>query len=233
MERLFHRFAYEMRKTSRRGEKMKTAITSLSLVFAFGIFISTSFADARSEGAPTKALPADQSLINKQRLNFKVGERGLDSLSFNGELLVVSPESGELQPQKSAFRGVLDAVLPLSSAGVGTPNKRLDAIDLSYLWGRISCAYGQQHDRLTMSIEVSNSSAKAVDEFWLRLMELKFPRIPNGGPLEAGMFGFGFKGPEWRLHEGPLSIPSIADPRFVVPIVSVDYGTGTLNFSSD
>ena len=47
------------------------------------------------------------------------------------------------------------------------------------------------------------------------------------------MFGFGFKGPEWPLHQGPASIPSVADPRFVVPIVRVDYGTGALNFCSD
>jgi len=47
------------------------------------------------------------------------------------------------------------------------------------------------------------------------------------------MFGFGFKGPEWRLHEGPLSIPSVADPQFVVPTIHVDYGTGALTFCSD
>ena len=47
------------------------------------------------------------------------------------------------------------------------------------------------------------------------------------------MFGFGFKGPEWPLDEGPLSIPSVADPQFVVPIIQVDYGTGALNFCSD
>ena len=64
-------------------------------------------------------------------------------------------------------------------------------------------------------------------------MELTFPRVPHGGTLEAGMFGFGFKGPDWLLPEWPPSIPSVADPRFVVPIVRVDYGTGVLNFCSD
>ena len=166
-------------------------------------------------------------------LNFVVGARGLDSISFNGESLLVSPESGQLRPQKSAFHAVLDAVLPFSSAGVATPSKRPDTIDLSYPWGRISCAYRKQDDGLMMSIEVSNTSAGAVNEFSLRLMELKFPRVPNGGPLEAGMFGFGFKGPEWLLDQCPPSIPLIADPRFVVPIVPVDYGTGALNFCSD
>jgi len=84
-----------------------------------------------------------------------------------------------------------------------------------------------------MSIEVSNASAKPIDELSLRLMELNFPGIPTGGTLEAGMFGFGFKGPEWPLHQGPASIPSVADPQFVVPIVQLDYRSGALNFCSD
>jgi hypothetical protein len=190
-------------------------------------------AKTESQRNPTPTAAPRLSSAPAQGLNFVVGARGLDALSFNGESLLVSPKNGELQPQKSAFRAVLDAVLPLSSAGVATPNKKPDTIDLTYPWGRVSCTYSKQGDRLTMSIEVSNTSSKAVNEFALRLMELKFPRIPNGGPLEAGMFGFGFEGPEWLLDQCPPSIPLIADPRFVVPIVPVDYGTGALNFCSD
>jgi hypothetical protein len=84
-----------------------------------------------------------------------------------------------------------------------------------------------------MRIEVSNTSSEPLNEFSVRLMELNFPRVPDGGILEAGMFGFGFKGPEWPLNRWPPSIPSVADPRFVVPIVRADFGTGALNFCSD
>ena len=84
-----------------------------------------------------------------------------------------------------------------------------------------------------MRIEVSNTTSEPLDEFSVRLMELNFPSVPHGGTLEAGMFGFGFKGPEWPLRSYPPSIPSVADPRSVVPIVRVDYGTGALNFCSD
>src|SRR6266576_2498129 len=87
-----------------------------------------------------------QSPASKQGLNFAVGERGLTSLSFNGQSLLVSPESGELQPQKSVFRAVLDALLPRFSSRVGTPNKQADTIDLNYSWGRVSCPYGKQDD---------------------------------------------------------------------------------------
>ncbi len=62
---------------------------------------------------------------------------------------------------------------------------------------------------------------------------MNFPRVPNGGPLEAGMFGFGFKGPDSLLDQCPPRIPLVPAPRFVVPIIPVDYGTGVLNFCSD
>jgi hypothetical protein len=213
-------------------------VRSSFIVFLVTVCAATACAESgiektKSPRNPTPTAAPRQSSAPEQGLNFVVGVRGLDSLSFNGESLLVSPKSGELRPQKSAFRTVLDAVLPLSSAGVATPNKRPDTIDLTYPWVRVSCVYGKQDDRLTMSIGVSNTSAQAVNEFSLRLMELNFPRVPRGGPLEAGMFGFGFKGTEWLLDQCPPSIPLIADPRFVVPIVPVDYGTGTLNFCSD
>jgi hypothetical protein len=166
-------------------------------------------------------------------LNFVVGSRGLDSLSFNGESLLVSAKSGELQAEKSALRTVIDAVFPLSSAGGATPNNKRDTVDLTFAWGRVSCTYRNQDNRLVMSIEVANSSSALLNELSVRLMELNFPRVPKGGPLEAGMFGFGFKGPEWLLDQCPPSIPVVADPQFVVPIVAVDYGTGALNFCSD
>jgi hypothetical protein len=166
-------------------------------------------------------------------LNFVVGSRGLESLSFNGQSLLRSAQEGELQPQRSGFRAVLDALFPRSSSGVAMANKQPDTVDLSYRWGRVSCAYGKKENRITMRIEVSNTGSEPLNEFSLRLMELTFPSVPRGGPLEAGMFGFGFKGPEWLLDQCPASIPTAADPRFVVPIVPVDYETGALNFCSD
>ena len=205
----------------------------LSAFLAATVFAGTSPVKTESQRNRTPTPAVLQSPASKQGLNFVVGAHGLDSLSFNGQSLLVSPESGELQPQKSVFRAVLDALVPRSSPQVATPNEHTDTVDLSYPWGRISCAYGKQDDRLTMRLEVSNTSSEPLNELSLRLMELNFPSIPHGGTLEAGMFGFGFKGPEGRLHEGPLSIPSVADPRFVVPIIQMDYGTGALTFCSD
>src|SRR5262249_36293904 len=83
---------------------------------------------------------------------------------------------------------------------VATPDKQTNSIELAYPWGRVSCAYGKQGNALTMRIEVSNTSAQGLDNLSLRLMELDFPSVPDGGTLEAGMFGFGFKGPRVALR---------------------------------
>src|SRR3954468_1390053 len=182
---------------------MAAPISFVSFVQAF--LVATVFGDTslvKTESQQNRIpTPAVQSPPRKQGLSFSVGAHGLDSLSFNGQSLLVSPESGELQPQKSVFRAVLDAFVPRSSPQVATPDKKADTVDVSYAKGRILCAYGKQKDRLTMRLEVSNTSSEPVNELSVRLMELNFPTIPHGGTLEAGMFGFGFKGPEWRLHE--------------------------------
>jgi hypothetical protein len=197
------------------------------------VFADTSPVKGESQQNRTPTPAVLQSPVSKQGLNFVVGAHGLDSLSFNGQSLLVSPESGELQPWKSAFRAALDLLFPPASSPVQGPPKRADTVDLAYPWGGVSCVYGKQRDRLTMGITVSNASAKSIDQVSLRLIELHFRNVPKGGTLEAGMFGFGFRGPEWTVHRGPDSIPSVADPRFVVPIVRLDYGTGALNFCSD
>ena len=206
--------------------------------FSVALLAATVFADTsplkkESQRNRTPGPALLQSPASKQGLNFVVGVHGLDSLSFNEQSLLSSPESGELRLQKSVFRAVLEALLPGSSSRAGTPNKKADTIHLSYPWGRISCSYGKEDDKITMKIEISNTSSEPLNELSIRLMELNFPRIPNGGTLEAGMFGFGFKGPEWPLGQCPASIPTVADPRFVVPLVHVDYGTGALNLCSD
>jgi hypothetical protein len=198
-----------------------------------GIIIGAARANAQSQSDQAAAPPALQSPAAKEDLDFSVGTRGLDSLSFKGQALLRSPQSGELQPSKSIFRALLDFLLPHTRSPVATAHKPTNSIELAYRWGRVSCAYRKQGDKITMRIEVLNTGPEPLNEFSLRLMELNFPGVPRGGPLEAGMFGFGFQGPEWPLDQRPLSIPSVADPQFVVPVVPVDYGTGALNFCGD
>ena len=183
--------------------------------------------DLRQGSLPPAVLESPEA---NKGLNFSVGSRGLDSLSFNGQSLLRSPQSGDLQPDKSIFAAAVDALLSQTALPSATANKQTDTVDLTYPWGRVSCAYSKQGDRIAMRIEVTNSSGKALDDLTLRLMELTFPSIPQAATLEAGMFGYGFKGGTLPLYK---CAPLLADPEFVVPLVRVDYGAGAFNFCSD
>jgi len=93
--------------------------------FLLAVCAATACAHAGTEKTESQRNPKPTAALRlssapEQGLKFIVGARGLDSLSFNGESLLTSPRSGELQPERSAFRAVLDAVLPLSSAGVAS-----------------------------------------------------------------------------------------------------------------
>jgi hypothetical protein len=165
-------------------------------------------------------------------LAFSVGQHGLDSLSYNGQSLLSSPKSGELQPGKSVFRAALDALLPItaSPSPVAIRGKEGDTVELFYPWGRVACGYRKKRDNvIAMQVQIVNTGTQRLDEITLRLVELTFPTVPNGATLEAGMFGFGFKGTLAPLYQ----YPQAADARFVVPIVQIDYIAGALNFCSD
>ena len=210
-----------------------SSLTSVFLLlFGSTVFAVTSPANAESQRDKTATSAVVESPAPKRGLNFAVGNRGLESLSFNGQSFLDSPRSGELRLEKSVLSAAIDALLSHASSPIPTPNKQRDAVDLVYPWGRVSCVYGKQGDKMTMRIEISNAGEKEIDELSLRLMDLNFPSVPGGGTLEAGMFGFGFKDTASDLHQYP-SVPSAADPQFVVPLVRADYGTGALNFCSD
>src|SRR5690242_4444630 len=118
------------------------------LALLLSIFLSGGGpANVQSQSTEAKAPAAYQSPFVKRGLDFSIGNRGVEALSYNGQSLIASPENGELRPQKSVFRAVLDALLPLSSPGVVTPNRKGDTVDLSYPWGRVSCNYGKQDDK--------------------------------------------------------------------------------------
>src|SRR6266700_1645656 len=221
--------SWKMRDQTPIFELQSSIAATVIVLFALGISPGVIRANAQSQSDLAKASPDLQSPAAKQGLDFSVGTRGLDSLSFNGQSLFRSAQSGELQPWKSVFRAVLDALLSNPSPSVQVAKKPVSSIDLAYPWGHLACAYAKKGETLTMRIEVSNTGAQELDELSLRLMELDFPSAPNGGTLEAGMFGFGFKGTTHPLYQ----YPSVADPQFVAPIVGVDFKTGALNFCSD
>src|SRR5256886_9927890 len=137
--------------------------------FFLALLAATAFAGASPERTERQqdqtSTPAVlQSPTPRQGLNFVVGARGLDSLSFNGQSLLRSAQGGELQPWRSIFREVLDVLFPSTSSPIPAPAKRADTVDLTYLWGRVSCTYGKQGEKITIRIKISNASAKKIDE---------------------------------------------------------------------
>jgi hypothetical protein len=165
----------------------------------------------------------------KPGLDFSVSEHGLGSLLFNGQSLLASPDGGELQSAQSLFRKANDSVIDKPSSPAARSQAK-DAVDLTYPWGDVSCAYSKKgENEIVLHIRITNSSKGPIPDVSLRLMELNFPNVPEGMTLEAGMFGFGFKGKPAQMGTYPL----MADPEFVVPIVRVDYGNSTLNLCSD
>ena len=94
-------------------DALKFFLPGFFVLFALGIFTPTCPANAQSQGGQAATTPAEtKAPAAETGLHFSVGTRGLDSLSYNGQSLLRSAQDGELQPQKSVFRAVLDALLP-------------------------------------------------------------------------------------------------------------------------
>src|SRR5207244_2073241 len=145
-----------------------TLINVFLLLFAAATLAETNADKTQSQRNQEETSPALKSAAAKQGLDFSVGTRGLDSLSFNGQSLFRSAQSGELQPWKSVFRAVLDALLSNPSPSVQVAKKPVSSIDLAYPWGHLACAYAKKGETLTMRIEVSNTGAQEIDELSLR-----------------------------------------------------------------
>src|SRR6266568_3688499 len=98
-----------------RNNHLSLITRHFSLVSVFllplssSVFAAASPPNTGSKSDQAKASPAVPSPAAKQDLDFSVGNRGLESLSLNGQSLLGSPESGELQPWKSVFRAAVEA----------------------------------------------------------------------------------------------------------------------------
>ncbi len=84
-------------------DALKFFLLRFFALLALGIFAATCPANAQSQSGQAKTPPARQSPPVKRGLDFSVGPRGLDSLSYNGQSLLVSPEKGELRPAEICF----------------------------------------------------------------------------------------------------------------------------------
>jgi hypothetical protein len=178
-------------------------------------------------GAPALFLWLLPATALGQGLSYSLDEKGLASLTYNRESFFALPRNGRLRAGQPVFAGGGDGAAAAPTAT--NLDEAAQQITLTFPWGKVANVYGQTDDRLTMRVQVSNDSDKVLARLPVVVAELNFREVPKGASLEAGMFGAGFKGGLYPLGLFPV----VADPRYVVPMVQVDYGTGTLNFSSD
>lgn len=188
----------------------------------------TKFALAVASTLMLASASAQDSPASSPNLTFSVGKNGLASLSYDGVCLLAKDRSGDLRTTKVFFGSPSDA----ESYQPAEPISRLmesDRIRLDYPWGTIDCTYTSHGETLRFRIAITNRCDRRLASPVIQLAELNFPAIPSGRTLDAGMFGFGFKGnmsPLWKY-------PMVADPTFQVPLVCTDYGTGSLDFCAD
>jgi hypothetical protein len=160
-------------------------------------------------------------------LNYSLGGKGLSALSYNGQSLLESEQKGALQPRSPKFPG--EETVAAAKAPVVTLDPAAQTVSLNYPWGHVSSAYHQTGDRLVLALQFTNSSDKLIAALPVVLAELKFPTVPNGKTLDAGQFGFGFKGATRPIGQ----IPLVADPSVAVPVIQIDYGADAMSFCSD
>ena len=103
-------------------------------------------------------------------------------------------------------------------------------IDLEFPWGRAVCFYRKRGNQIVMKVQVTNNSAQSLEDLSARLMKFTFPATPTAGTLEAGMFGYGFKG---EMNPLTNSWPLTVYPQFAAPVIQIDYGKSAVSFCSE
>lgn len=163
------------------------------------------------------------------KLHVDFGERGLASLSFNGELLS-RPLNGvirafnytpSLQHGGHTFQGASEPNRIVSD-NKGGFTEYYDE------WGSINAMYAVEKNKLSIQLEITNNSKDVIiNRIQLNVIELTFLEIPQGHVLEAGMFGTG--GGWYALH----NFPFIAQPDQAPPVIEVRDAKRKIDFVSE
>lgn len=196
----------------------------IALLFALSLITASTLPASASVGANH---PASSAAVP---IAFTLNDKGLASLSYGDWNLLASPSKGNLSAVNNTPK--LQAADGTITVGTDKPiTSVLDAakakVTETYPWGVLTARYTQDRDRLNVDLTAHNSSKDTtISALEVQFAELVFPSIPNGGTLDAGMFGTGVMHP---LHQYPLN----ALARQMPLLIMVDYGTGTLAFCSD
>jgi hypothetical protein len=167
-------------------------------------------------------------LLSWCAIEFKLGDSGLERFGFDGQALLAQPKDGELS-LAAAHIGTSDDAEARRLIAT-TFDKATQTVRLSYSWGSVSCKYEQPTERqVSAHVIVTNNSPGDLHDITLCLSRLTFPQVPDAGSLEAGMFGYGFKGDLSPMYRWKYAI----DGQFSVPILRVKYGSTEMDFCAD
>lgn len=117
-------------------------------------------------------------------------DKGLKSLKYNGEELMIGPNYGTVElfnwPKFAKADGTLyDAVYQPASVTF-----KDDTVMQKFPWGSITTTYGIKDSHLTMRVKLENTSADELRSS-LRLLAVKFPMTPDAAVVDVGMWGNG------------------------------------------
>lgn len=195
---------------------------------------ATPKAAASKAATPKVATPKAATPNASPKLAFALNDKGLSALSYAGRALVDAPEhgvqlvNGTPKLQKADGTTYSGEAKPLSS--ILDAKRRL--LTQTYSWGLVTCLYTQDalkpsgSERLTMRVDVLNTSNETLSALEVQLGELDFGLIPDGMTLDPGMFGTGAMHP---LHQFPLA----PDASVMPPLVAIDTKEGALDFCLD
>jgi len=162
-------------------------------------------------------------------LHFALNDNGISELSYKGvSFLGVEwagrPAPVDYTPNFTRADGTtyVGTDQPLSS----TLDKAKHSVTRVYPWGRIICTYSRRGNALRIRTRIENQTS---DRMYMsvQLLEPTFAQRPQALTLDAGMFGTG--GTPSPLGEFPLYTP----PDVVPPVITMDFGAGTLAFCDE
>jgi hypothetical protein len=200
--------------------KNSSRIPSFALLLAA---LSTAGCDAAPPApAPITSTPPS--------LEYSLGDKGFATLALNGRSLLGYAWSGDLtmggwMPKFRKADGTIytNQDKPLSSQ----LDRATSTVVQTFSWGKLSCAYSQQGERLMMRFRVSNDTREPMIRPSVHLVELAFPEEPQARTLEAGMWGNG--GQPREMHKYPLG----SDGRNAPPVILASFSGGVFSFCSD
>jgi len=166
------------------------------------------------------ALTPDAELATS--LSYTLGDRGVSSLSYNGQVLA---KDDAMTIEYAAFQRPDGTVTNFNGweAVKWLPRVGNTVIAVEP-WGQVSCTYTQVGDTLRMALSILNSTTNTLVGSELRIQNFT---IPNLGQAKFWTFGVDMC---WASDSPNKGFGAWASGLGVIPLIQCDYATGCVAF---